>query len=352
VLVELVGGTAISFIASLIACRALVARGPRDHPNEDHKEHDAPTPTSGGLGIAAGFVLGLIAVFLSQGPWQSAAAAHNPVRALMLLGLATALLLIGYVDDRFQLNAAVKFSLFGLLSVAGALSAGVVEALPLGMTSIYVLPFGAGVFGTTLWIFTLINSVNFMDGSNGLAMGSMAVGLCTLAAIARVENAPAILAACLCCAGAVSGFLVWNAPAGRLFAGDSGSLFVGAIAALGALVLIKDRDLSPFVPPIIFFPPLADTLLTLLWRVQRGRSVFVGHTEHLYQIALRAWPGHVRVAVIYWVAMALCGALAFYVAREPDPAAPWIALTGLAVLSIVISAFMRSWAAARGYLAP
>ena len=76
-----------------------------------------------------------------------------------------------------------------------------------------------------------------------------------------------------CCAGALIGFLYWNFPHGRIFAGDSGALFAGAVAALASLMIISRTDVPPFVPPILFMPLLADALLTLAWRMRADAAL-------------------------------------------------------------------------------
>jgi UDP-GlcNAc:undecaprenyl-phosphate/decaprenyl-phosphate GlcNAc-1-phosphate transferase len=340
-------GVALAFVASLIACRALIATGPRDKPTEERKAHRAPTPTSGGLGIGLGVVVGLALVVAASPSLRADLALVVSVTVL-----SATLLLIGFVDDTRHLSASLKFVLFCVICLLGAFIAGVVQDLPLTHNLTLRLPLAVGLIGCGLWLFTLINGVNFMDGANGLAMGAMLIGFGALAALAQAVDIPLALAIALAAMAALLGFLVWNFPDGHIFAGDSGALFVAALAGMISLLLITRGGVSPFVPPIVFFPLLADALLTLLWRAQRGRSLLVAHDEHLYQIALRAWPGHWRAALAYWAAMAACGGIAYMVAGDPDPAAPWIALASLAALSIIISAFMRAWAVPRGYLKP
>jgi UDP-N-acetylmuramyl pentapeptide phosphotransferase/UDP-N-acetylglucosamine-1-phosphate transferase len=259
------------------------------------------------------------------------------------------LLIIGFIDDAIHLGARTKFLVYAALSTAAAWTAGVVQMVPVGGQVLY-LPYAVGLFGTALWMFTLINVVNFMDGANGLAMGSVAVGLLALAAIALERGSPAGSALALCGAGALIGFLVWNFPHGRLFAGDSGALFAGAIAAFGSLIVISRTGLSPFVPPILFFPLLADALLTLLYRMRRGRSLLVGHAEHLYQLAIAAGFSHARISLIYWGALALCGVIACAASRDETGAAPMYALAALAGLSLATDMLARRRALAHGVL--
>jgi UDP-GlcNAc:undecaprenyl-phosphate GlcNAc-1-phosphate transferase len=344
--VELGIAAATAALVSAFACLVLVRLGPIDHPDLARKAHRTPTPTSGGLGIAAGVLAG--GVLLTAFPvWAMLIAQGIPLLAALVL-FAFAFLLMGFIDDATPISPRLKFLLFTLAALAAAWRIGVVNLLPLGEGYVLHLPLLIGLAGSALWIFTLINSVNFMDGSNGLAMGSVAIGLSALGVISSCLGSPTGAAICLCTAGALLGFLAWNFPKGRLFAGDAGALFVGAIAALASLYIIRRTQLSPFVPPILFFPLLADALLTLFWRARRGRSLLDAHSEHLYQIAHRATWSHARVACVYWLAMAICGGVGCAVALAPSTAAPWIALAVLAVAAVIIAQIVRRYAVKRG----
>jgi len=146
------------------------------------------------------------------------------------------------------------------------------------------------------------------------------------------------------------GFLVWNFPNGRLFAGDSGALFAGALAAFGCLIVIARAGMSPLTAPILFFPLLADALLTLLYRARRGRSLLVAHAEHIYQIAIVSGVSHARIALFYWAAMAACGAIAVAVSRDATHVAPAVALLALCGIAVAVDFAVRDGAEARGIL--
>jgi UDP-N-acetylmuramyl pentapeptide phosphotransferase/UDP-N-acetylglucosamine-1-phosphate transferase len=245
------------------------------------------------------------------------------------------------------LSAKLKFALFTLASLAATMAMTPVLSIPLGGGMQIILPFWVGVFGTALWVFTIVNSVNFMDGANGLAMGSVAIGLASLAAVSFSHGSVAGVVICLCAFGAILGFLFWNFPSGRLFAGDSGALFAGALAAFASVMVIHRTGVSPLIPAILFFPLLADVLVTLAWRAWRRRTLFDGHSEHLYQIARHGGMSHAEVSFIYWSAMAVCGAIGFLVAEDRGFAAP-IALATLSMVAIVVSTSVRRFAGRRG----
>ncbi len=119
--------------------------------------------------------------------------------------------------------------------------------------------------------------------------------------------------------------------------------------------------------PVLFFPILADVLLTLAWRLKRGRPQLAAHRDHLFQIGLRAQLGHARVSLIYWTLTALCAVIAVLVdwleriaptlAMSGDPpglagrsaaflasGAPFFAWAILAAASIIIAVKVRAHA--------
>jgi UDP-GlcNAc:undecaprenyl-phosphate/decaprenyl-phosphate GlcNAc-1-phosphate transferase len=348
-LLDLAIVVAIAIVVSLVVCRAIIAAGPIDAPTEDRKIHKSPTPTSGGLGIGAGFIVAMVALSLFSQVWRYEVHPQGVAMLWTSTLFALPLLIIGFIDDTRHLSARLKFVLYGALSLGAAWSMGVVQELHFG-PHVLTLPPLIGLIGAALWVFTVINVVNFMDGANGLAMGSVAIGLLILAMTALDAGIYSAAALSLCGAGALAGFLFWNIPGGRLFAGDSGALFAGSLAAFACLILIERTGASAFVAPLFFFPLLADGLLTLLYRARRGRSLFVGHREHLYQVAMAAGWGHIRVSLLYWALSAFCAAIAGVALRDPTRWAPIIALASLALVALVVDAIVRRWAEPKGLL--
>lgn len=342
----------VALVASAIACRLIIWFGPVDHPNVPRKQHGQATRTSGGLGIGVGYAAAMLLLLNYSAVWQYEVNPHGERLLWMSAAFSYPLLIIGFVDDALDLPASLKFALYTVISLAAALVIGPISTFPFGGDAVLVIPYIFAVLGTGLWIFTLINCVNFMDGANGLAMGSVGFGLVALACISLAGGAPSGAAISLCGAGATLGFLIWNFPGGRLFAGDSGALFGGALGAFASLIVIIRTGASPFVPVIAFFPILADALITLVWRVTRRRSLFTGHVEHHYQLAIRGGLSREAVAAVYWLATIACGVLAYAVSREPDFAAEWIALASLVVLAVILSAYTHNWARERGLIDP
>lgn len=346
---ELLFAIAVAAAVSFITCRALMVAAPVDMPG-GRKMHTAPTPTSGGVGIAIGFAVALTMLNL----WSGIRAEITP-RGAEMAALASiyayAFLIVGFVDDARPLDARIKFVLFSAAAIGAVIQIGPIETLRLGGGVTIELGYAAGLAGAALWVFVMVNVVNFMDGANGLAIGSTAIGLAWLGVIALTGGTLAGAALSFCGAGALAGFLYWNFPSGKLFAGDSGALFAGALASLGSLIVVHRTGMSPFAAAILFFPLLADALLTLAWRVSRRRPLLVGHSEHVYQIVIRAGWGNKRVTFVYWMLMMLCGAVAFFVTRDPDSVLPPLALGVGAIVAVVGSAWVHRRARANGLIA-
>ena len=236
-----------------------------DQPNA-RSSHRTPTPRGGGVA----FVLVGSLASLSLLP-------------LVCLPLA----LVGLIDDRRNLPAALRYG-------AQLLTALVLVALsPLQLPLPWLLLPLAVIAATAV-----INFVNFMDGLDGLVAGCMAV---LLLVAALVSPAPALWAL----VGALLGFLPWNWSPARVFMGDVGSTFLGAL--LAGVVLQQatpDRALGLL---LVAFPLLGDACLCVLRRLAAGQPVFQAHRLHLYQRLQQAGWSHSRVALLYMAATTVGG---------------------------------------------
>lgn len=321
----LVVAAAVAAPLAALLCALVMRFGLKDSPTEARKIQAAPVPTAGGLGFA------IAALAVSGAASQLAGIAASPVILAVICG-AVAALALGLADDRWTLPAKPKLALM-LAFCAGLAASGVrADALAPWPGALLALPVILGSAGSMLWLLVIVNAVNFMDGANGLAMGMAAIcalGLAVCFGLAGAFDA-ALLTSAL--AGALAGFLVWNAP-GRLYAGDTGALFAGAMLGGLSLVLVKLRPDWMLVPPILLLPFLTDVLLTLVWRAQRGKRLFVAHRDHVYQIAMKAGLKHWQVAGVHAV-WAVNAAGIGVVAAIMGGHAPLIAFLGLLAASV------------------
>ncbi|MEO1964432.1 hypothetical protein [Hyphomonas sp.] len=292
-----------------------------DAPDGGRKTQAAPVPSSGGVAIL--ITLGLSAWLAGEANLISQYWTRNGTQTVLALALAAGA--IGFVDDKWGMNAWLKLVLTGTLAITFAvLDPGLrLASLPLPLV----------MAGVAFWLMVTMNGVNFMDGSNGLAMGSSAIMLLGAAGILgqvpRAEDwvgpAPDLAFLCITGALAILGFLAWNLP-GRLYAGDSGAFGIGAF--FGGAGIIVGVVSTIWTAAILFLPFLVDVVLTVLWRAKNGQSVMTAHRDHAYQLFLRGGWKHIPVAVLWWVFSWACALAAMNV---PDGLAVF-AFFGLAIV--------------------
>ncbi|MCP9931301.1 glycosyltransferase family 4 protein [Cyanobium sp. AMD-g] len=251
----------------------LLRRGLVDQPNA-RSSHKRPTPRGGGLAF----------VLVGSGLAPLAGAGWPAWIPMICLPLA----LVGLLDDRLDLPAAGRYG----IQIATALALVAITPLPLVW---WLLP--VAWFAVT----AVINFVNFSDGLDGLVAGCASV-LLTIAVLAMAPEAGNALLPLL---GALLSFLVWNWSPARVFMGDVGSTFLGAVIA--GVVLQQGTPAMALGLLLAGFPLLGDPCLCVLRRWQAGQPIFQAHRLHLYQRLHQAgWP-HSRVAILYIGATALLG---------------------------------------------
>ena len=160
---------------------------------------------------------------------------------------STFVVLLGMIDDRYELDALTKLA--GQALAAGILLSFGVQLLWLPINGLITLPPSIGQFLTVLVIMVAINAVNFIDGLDGLASGVVAIAASAFFIFAYVlaivygfnrAGAPSTISAVLI--GACVGFLPHNAHPAKIFMGDSGSMFLGLMLGASAITLTGQFD--------------------------------------------------------------------------------------------------------------
>ena len=278
----------LAAVCSWLFLRALIPQLRRrllDRPNA-RSSHLQPTPRGGGLAFVAVSAVSSGMALLSG---QGFAAAALPL-------LATPLAIVGLLDDRHNLPASWRY---GVQLFTAALILGfspLVQRFGFAVSSGNWLLLPALAF-LVIAVTAVINFTNFMDGLDGLVAGCMAV---TIAALAIGLASPWPLWALV---GALLGFLLWNWSPAKVFMGDVGSTFLGAVFA--GLVLQASSWPQAFGYLLVATPLLGDACICVPRRLLAGQRVFKAHRLHLFQRLHQAgWP-HARVALIYIAATAV-----------------------------------------------
>jgi UDP-GlcNAc:undecaprenyl-phosphate GlcNAc-1-phosphate transferase len=278
-----------------IIVRVMIAVGVPDRPDA-RKAHTRVTPKSGGVGIVAAFLLGVLLLF-HYGQVSRLSEGHF----LGIIGAAVMMALVSFVDDLFDVSFVIKLAA-QFISAAVAVAAGLwvhVFALPYwGTVDVGLL----GVPLTFAFILFVTNAMNFIDGLNGLAAGVTFWACVFLAGIAAVYHGFFVYTAALLLAGGVLGFLPFNFPRAKIFMGDVGSQFCGFMLALFGIAAARygSAPLSFLLVPLLLSGVLFDVAFTLIRRLLAGENIARAHRGHLYQVAARAGVPAWLVAVIHW----------------------------------------------------
>ncbi|MBY9065361.1 hypothetical protein K1X12_00535 [Hyphomonas sp. WL0036] len=293
----------LPLIVSFLVCALMIRLGPQDAPDGERKTQARAVPSAGGVGVLSGIGSAILAASLFRpGGLESPllTLSHTALGGPVLLVLIAGLL--GYLDDRYNLPAGRKLNVLAAGAILAAVLGPQLTAFWLPGAGAVGLPLPAiiAIAGAAVWLFVMANAVNFMDGANGIAMGSSAILIAALAIIASPPTgaAPGVLFLLLvAAAAALCGLLAWNLP-GRLYAGDTGALAIGALIGAGGLSVAVAH--SVWVPATLVLPVLVDVFLTLIWRARHGRPLMQAHRDHAYQLLLRAGWSHLEVAGLWW----------------------------------------------------
>lgn len=287
--------------------------GALDYPGA-HKVHAEPVPTLGGLALVTA-VLGALWVL------EAAELGIALQDAVALTLAALPVVAVGVWDDLRACSIPTKLAAHFLAgAILYAFGLGVVELTnPFGPT-LRLGPLGFVV--TLLWVAAVINSLNLMDGLDGLAPGIGGIAALALAAVGALYGEGDLVVVGLVLAGALAGFYPYNFPRARIFLGDVGSTFVGLMLATAALLENRKATaaVTLLVPMVALGLPVLDTVFAVARRMARGRNPLRRDTDHLHHRLLRVGLSPQQAVGCLLGVSALLGAVAVILALLPKQA--------------------------------
>lgn len=285
------------------------------------KIHTAPVPLAGGLAVVTGVCLPLAAglLLLASGWLAELPAGSRPAMPLLnygvqarpfqlaaILGGALAMLLLGFLDDRFEMKPAVKFG--GQLLIALAVAASGIRITLFVENALF------SYLVTCLWILTVTNAMNFMDNMNGLTTGLSVIASWSFAWAAAMQGQYLVSLLGFLTCGAALGFLPHNFPSATAFLGDAGSHLLGFLLSLLAILpnyysAQTPNALAVLTPLIVLAVPLGDLIWVVCIRWKLGQPFYVGDTNHLSHRLVRKGHPLRRTVLLIWLMSALAAAL-------------------------------------------
>lgn len=291
----LVGFAAALLISALLVPlvkKAAIKLGAVDNPKEAvRKIHKKVMARGGGIAIYISFVLVSCALLTTF-----------PKEFIGLLVAGTMVLLIGLVDDIKRLSPWVKLGVQILAALIASIGFGITISSitnPFGNTLVFDQPTTqlvilglhlsfnwAAVVLAVFWLVGMTNTINFLDGIDGLSGGvsAIAAGIIFLLSISTKVNQPETALVSIILMGGCIGFLIYNFYPAKIFNGDSGAYFLGM--TLGILAIFSGAKLA--TAALVLGLPILDAVWAVLRRVVHGKSPFTADRGHLHYLFLDA----------------------------------------------------------------
>ena len=290
------------------------------------KVHKKPIPRLGGLGIYMGFLLGYILF------------GQMSLRMNAILIGSFIIIVTGIVDDIKPVPAKVKF-LFQIVAASVVAFYGKILLQDLSAFGFYI-NFGILSYPITiLFIVAIINCINLIDGMDGLAAGLSSIYFITIGIVIvgwkHTFGLDAIITFIML--GATLGFLCHNFNPAKIFMGDSGSMFLGYVIAVIALLGFKNVTLTTLLAPICLLAiPIMDTAFAILRRIVNKKPISEPDKQHLHHQLLNLNLSHRNVVLVIY-AMDILFACAMLVYMLYDRT---VGVVIYAILFIIILVFV------------
>lgn len=256
-----------------------------DMPQRFHK---GSVPRLGGLGMLVSLSFGWIFIFLDGGKINLPEGSKEVIISLVFIFPA---ILCGIAEDITQ-----KISVKIRLAVTMLAAAFICYFLNISVNRLDVfwideifqsIPF-LGVMVAIFAIGGLPHAFNIIDGYNGLA-GMVAILIALALVHISLQLGDRLLAGMLVCMiGATVGFLIFNFPYGKIFAGDGGAYFWGILIAFSCVMLVfRHPSVSPWFPMLLLSYPVLETFFSIYRKLVRGQSPGMADALHLHQLIYR-----------------------------------------------------------------
>ncbi len=272
--------------------------------------HQGEVSRLGGLALFAGFMgVGLLVFALSAwGFWPPIGAEDRKLLSGVLVGSGF-VFLVGFWDDWRELSAWPQFAAqFGVALIAIGFDI-IVERVTLPIRGYTVFPPWITYPLTVFWVVGMINTVNWLDGLDGLAAGVTAIASLLFAVHAYSLGQTIVALFPLALAAACLGFLPFNFHPARVFMGSSGSMLLGF--ALASLSILAPAKVATAL--LVLGIPIVDVIWLIIQRWRRQGNPTLAGRDHLHYRLLDAGLSQRQIVSLYYTFCAAFGLLALLI---------------------------------------
>ena len=275
VLIAMLVSMVVSFLMTPVVRSFAYKVGAIDVPKDARRMHKVPVPRLGGLAIFSGFMISAL-LFVPMTPEMKS----------VLLG-AVVIVVLGVIDDSMDLPALLKFVvqiLAALIPTLHGVTVRVFSNPNIFSDDLYLSLGSLSVPLTVLWIVAVTNSVNLIDGLDGLANGVSTISATTMLVIALLLGETDVSLTLAALVGACIGFMPYNLNPAKMFMGDTGATFLGYILATMSIQgLFKYYAVISFVVPFLILGlPIFDTSFAFFRRIAHGQSPMQADRGHIH----------------------------------------------------------------------
>ncbi|MDR3242778.1 MAG: undecaprenyl/decaprenyl-phosphate alpha-N-acetylglucosaminyl 1-phosphate transferase [Clostridiales Family XIII bacterium] len=313
---------ALTFLLTPAAIKLAPKIGAVDVPGDGRRMHTKPTPRFGGLGIFAGVMLSIVC-FAWFFPSSAPDYPHYGGKIEGLIAGGILIYIVGVLDDLFGLPAKAKFLLQILCaSVEWGFGVRITFFTNFFGEGVGYLGVVASLLVTVLWIVGITNTINLVDGLDGLAAGTVAIASLSIAYTAVLQQDVMymymVVIPMVAIAGGTLGFLPFNFHPAKIFMGDGGALFLGfMLASVSVVGSVKGATvIATMIPALVLGLPIFDTCFAIFRRLTSGRPIMEADGGHLHHRLMAAGMGQVRSVLTMYGISGVMGVVAVLFSRD------------------------------------
>ena len=316
----------LTFIQMPFTIKIAKKKGFLDVPKDERRVHKKPIPVGGGIAMVIS--VSILMVY------------YLPINKNLIMTLIASLIIAisGLYDDKEGLSPKLKF-LFQILAAVILIIGGMkIEFFtnPFDSHDALLILNILSIPVTIFWVCGITNTINLIDGLDGLASGVSMICAISMFFITYKMGRYDVSLICALVAGACLGFLPFNFNPAKIFMGDTGALYLGFMLSYISIsgFLKQAAILMIFVPVLILGVPVFDTAFAMVRRKLSGKSMVEADKGHLHHRLLKMGLNQRQTVVILYSISAIFGVLANLISRFHSSIALVISL---GVLLIIIA---------------
>lgn len=306
-LVPFLAAFAITFLQMPFTIKFAKKKGFLDVPKDNRRVHKKPIPVGGGIAMVISVSI-LMLFFL-------------PINKSLVLTIIASLIIAisGLYDDKKGLSPKLKF-IFQILAAVILIIAGMkIEFVtnPFDSNDALLILNMLSIPVTIFWVCGITNTINLIDGLDGLASGVSMICAISMFFITYNMGRYDVSLVCALVAGACLGFLPFNFNPAKIFMGDTGALYLGFMLSYISIsgFLKQAAILMIFVPVLILGVPVFDTAFAMVRRKLSGKSMVEADKGHLHHRLLKMGLNQRQTVVILYSISAIFGLLANLISK-------------------------------------